>query len=68
MVEPSEEELTTLLGASEKQPSNLMGYFQIAAAKSAMISDKKKLLMLRVRAWVSANKGTIPHGVTIDGD
>ena len=43
MVEPSEEELTTLLGLSEQQPYGLAGYYQIAAAKSVMISDKEKL-------------------------
>ena len=66
MVEPSEEELTTLLGASEKQPPNLMGYCQARAAKSVMISDREKLPMLRVCAWLFANKSTIPHGVVIE--
>ena len=66
MVEPSEEELTTLLGLSEQQPYGLAGYYQIAAAKSVMISDKEKLLMLRVGAWLSANKSMIPHGIIIE--
>ena len=44
-----------------------MGYFQAKAAKSVMISDKEKLLMLRVCACGFANKGTIPHGAAIDG-
>ena len=68
MVEPSEEELTTLLGLSEQQPYDLAGYYQIAAAKSVMISDKEKLLMLRVGAWLSANKNLAPRGVVIEGE
>ena len=43
-----------------------MGYFQIAATKSVMISDREKLLMLRVRAWLFANKSGIPYGIVIE--
>ena len=68
MVDPSEEELTTLLGLSEQQPPNLMGYFQAKAAKSVMISDTEKLLMLRIGAWLSANKNLAPCGVVIEGE
>ena len=44
-----------------------MGYFQAKAAKSVMISDMEKLLMLRVGAWLSANKNLAPRGVVIEG-
>ena len=43
-----------------------MGYFQVKAAKSVMISDMEKLLMLRVGAWLSANKNLAPRGVIIE--
>ena len=66
IVQPSEEGLTNLLGTSEKQPPNLMGYCQARAAKSVMISDREKLLMLRVCAWLSANKSLAPCGVVIE--
>ena len=45
-----------------------MGYFQAKAAKSVMISDKEKLLMLRVGVWLSANKNLAPRGVVIEGE
>ena len=44
-----------------------MGYFQAKAAKSVMISDMEKLLMLRIGAWLSANKNLAPRGVVIEG-
>lgn len=66
IVQPSEEGLTNLLGTSEKQPPNLMGYCQARAAKSVMISDREKLLMLRVCAWLFANKSLAPCGVVIE--
>ena len=44
-----------------------MGYFQAKAAKSVMISDKEKLLMLRIGAWLFANKTLAPRGVIIEG-
>lgn len=43
-----------------------MGYFWSAGAKLVTTSDKQKLLMLRIGAGVSANKGTIPHGIKIE--
>lgn len=43
-----------------------MGYFQARAAKSVMISDREKLLMLRVCAWSFANKSSIPCDVVIE--
>ena len=45
-----------------------MGYFQDKAAKSVMISDTEKLLMLRIGAWLSANKNLAPRGVVIEGE
>lgn len=32
-----------------------------------MISDRKKLLMLRVCAWLFANKSLAPHDIIIEG-
>ena len=43
-----------------------MGYFQAKAAKSVMISDMEKLLMLRIGTWLSANKDLAPCGVIIE--
>ena len=43
-----------------------MGYFWCEAAKSARISDRDKILISRVCAFVFANKGWILHGVIIE--
>ena len=60
------EGISNLLGLREKHPYVYRGYSISADAKSVMTSDKKKLLMLRVGAFVIATKCTIPHGITIE--
>ena len=66
MIELSAEVLTTLLRMPVKQPYVRLGYLLNAVAKSAMMSDRKKLLMLWACAWLFANKSTIPYGIVIE--
>ena len=43
-----------------------MGYCYKPAVEAVMLDDRKKLLMLRIGAYMLANKSTIPLGYVIE--
>ena len=60
------EGVNILLGLREKHPYAYRGYSISAGVKSVMTNDREKLLMLRVGAFIIANKCMIPHGIIIE--
>ena len=50
----------------ERQPYILVGYFQYATAKLVTTSDKDKILMSRICAFIFANKSTILYRIIIE--